>query len=1015
MADIFELHDLLLEAGELPELFVVRGAINPEATPEDDGTVRRLKHPRPKEGINTPYFIETPRRWLNLDFDDIPNPDGLDPLSTEAMVYLRSLLPSEFQDITCSYSLSASAGLGETSNLNAHLWFMLDRPLGEAELKAWLGSYPVDKMLFGTVQPHFIANPKFEGGLVDPVEHRKGLLEGLGHVVKTPKISLTQVRTSYTSSNARFGPAKGYEERMAVLGDGPGGAGLHGVLTPAIASFISERGADFDREKLKGDIRRRVDDAFWDLSQHSEDYIAREISDDVLDRSIQDWIDKTALPIVPGYAETEKLHLEEARAATSQFVEAWVNRAVDWQESKETYDATIRGKTHFDLLSPEFIAPPRHALAAQVGLGKTHAYIEQLSRLVERTRPGHCVLITVPNHRLSAELRQRLSDAGIEAAVYLGPSQADPAHPGTTMCRRPDEFQVLQSAGASAALCKVCEFASSCGFQRQKSVKSQVWIAAHQVLFRARRAPITPADFVIVDEDPVQASFQEPANIDVSELPSDVQRAFANVPYNLPILRDEIALANGRLKHLASAVKRALPAIHLPHVANSGQISSALDMAREKTRGLLLASFYDSIRKGDPYGMRKVTGGDGHDAISWSRQRRLHRDFDVPILIADATLQTDVVRHLFDLPQSPVDYKAETFIDEDGSISHDYDYPMDPVVGSSRRISAETPATHNRQVLFSAAVSKLDDSRSGTRNIGRIRRYVEARSFDRDRVLVVCQKSLREKIEALGLPSNVECAHFNAIRGDDSWNDVDLLIVIGRTQPPPDAIERHAEALFGAQVKTLGPNYYDRVQAPLTGTTALVPFERHPDPHVELLRWGICEAELIQAIGRARAVNRRADEPLQVDIINTIPLPGIEIHEVMSWQDAQPAPAGVIAARHGLILCNPSSKGMSNAVATLLPDVFPGPNAARQANLFSQADLSKREHLLGISAREGGNGAQRGSLRKVRAPGSRYAVPAILLRPIERRGLVEGETYPTGADLTDEGIAVVGGLYVMKD
>lgn len=55
----------------------------------------------------------------------------------------------------------------------------------------------------------------------------------------------------------------------------------------------------------------------------------------------------------------------------------------------------------------------------------------------------------------------------------------------------------------------------------------------------------------------------------------------------------------------------------------------------------------------------------------------------------------------------------------------------------------------------------------------------------------------------------------------------------------------------------------------------------HPDPRVELLRKRAVQNEIMQAIGRGRGANRNEHNPLQIDIINEVPLP-IAIDEVVS-------------------------------------------------------------------------------------------------------------------------------------
>ena len=42
--------------------------------------------------------------------------------------------------------------------------------------------------------------------------------------------------------------------------------------------------------------------------------------------------------------------------------------------------------------------------------------------------------------------------------------------------------------------------------------------------------------------------------------------------------------------------------------------------------------------------------------------------------------------------------------------------------------------------------------------------------------------------------------------------------------------------------------------------------DKHPDPFVEAVRWQIHEGELMQALGRARGINRTDETPLDIDL-----------------------------------------------------------------------------------------------------------------------------------------------------
>ena len=72
----------------------------------------------------------------------------------------------------------------------------------------------------------------------------------------------------------------------------------------------------------------------------------------------------------------------------------------------------------------------------------------------------------------------------------------------------------------------------------------------------------------------------------------------------------------------------------------------------------------------------------------------------------------------------------------------------------------------------------------------------------------------------------------------------------------------------------------------------------------EAIRWQICEGELVQAIGRARGVNRTAATPLAIDIIADVVLP-LTVDEVVQWEKV-PAGAEVEMLAAGIWLDSPS-------------------------------------------------------------------------------------------------------------
>jgi putative DNA primase/helicase len=238
------------------------------------------------------------------------------------------------------------------------------------------------------------------------------------------------------------------------------------------------------------------------------------------------------------------------------------------------------------------------------------------------------------------------------------------------------------------------------------------------------------------------------------------------------------------------------------------------------------------------------------------------------------------------------------------------------------------PHTHVTQIIDRAMTEAHN-----MRHVEKIRRYIQVRAAETaGQTLVVCQADLEAALIATGtMPANVALAHFNATAGLNAWQDVELLVVIGRTEPSPRTVERTARALFGCEVREIEPNEHGHVWYPRVpigirmrdGRATTVLSNQHPDWRVDLIRWLICEAELVQAIGRGRGVRRTAMNPLRIEILCSIPLP-IEVDEVVSWEDLQPSLVRVMWARGAV----PTTYG---DMALAFPNLFPSREAAKKA------------------------------------------------------------------------------------
>jgi putative DNA primase/helicase len=578
---------------------------------------------------------------------------------------------------------------------------------------------------------------------------------------------------------------------------------------------------------------------------------------------------------------------------------------------------------------------PVVALEAPTGLGKTKLVLDQAKVAVA---DGRRVAIAVSTHELADEQVEKLRAEGISAQAYRGLAAVDPLAPDFPMCRLANDAARLRAGGGDInLLCAVCEHKENCGYRRQMSYreKTDVWVIPHNLLGHARpRHTIRRIDVLIVDENPIFALVQGFDN-NVPSL-SVVELEYRLSQHGRPWVRRRLARVLGatqigtKLRNLGrmqlmiaprhmfwrdlpdAVIEGAMQGVSLElsnglgsHLANEirrekrelpkNDIRQALENAAYNERLLLEATAYKLLENGG-HGLRVVEvirDGVPERRLEVRKKLAIRKDWRVPTLLLDATPNWDVYKQFW-----PID-------------------KMEVAGAASDHMSV-------RQVTWPASKSKLSSGPHAQANLAKLRRYIEARAAGNGRVLLVAQKAVKEALVALGLPTHVETAHFNAIRGLDRWKDVELLIVVGRTEAPPQAVELLAEVIFQEDVHALpAGEYYLRRPVGLTMAgpkdhAPAVQASYHPDERVEAVRWLITEAELMQAIGRGRGLRRTGANPLQIDLINTVPLP-VRVDDVLTWDEAKPHPLHVIAGRYNLIL-DPDSRYLGTAIRALLPD-----------------------------------------------------------------------------------------------
>jgi hypothetical protein len=627
---------------------------------------------------------------------------------------------------------------------------------------------------------------------------------------------------------------------------------------------------------------------------------------------------------------------------------------------------------------------PVHQANVSMGGGKTHETRERAGILLRKDRTAS-VDFAVPTHRLTNEQAADFkAETGFDAAIWKGMKRLDSERDdGKAMCLEPELVKAAEEASVDQAMvCNACPSRDECGYRRQQKQKARAWFFPHNLLYGRKPRAIPVPSALVIDE-----AFHGPGMVEESSLaastlqidPSDIEdevdqaileqanrKLFAALESaavrttakqkTVRLTRADIEGAGITAETAKEARKVAWGRKPKPKLSGDAatmtrelnalaghftpKVPQLWDMVRD-----LLESEHDIAAGIEVEPSARLKGGDGFGLmVLMSYRRKIHESWHAPTLLLDGTAKPEIGRHWF------------------------------PELVAQPEIHIEAPHQRNDWVRSSFAKARFhqtetaSDRRNAARanNVEDLRRYIEVQSARyrtgrNDRpvdVLVVVNKAIEIELKKGSLPANIALEHFNNLRGSNDYSDARCVIVIGRTLPNAEAIQLQAERMAG-----------------------------HPlaedDPLIEAVRWSICEAELLQVIARGRGIRRTETSPLDIHILGDVALP-LRFDLVASWEQAQPTPLELLAARGARLDCQPEAKGYWPTVAAWLPDLFKDAQAAkdwaRGEERLSRWDLSMNISLIDESHRE--NWLK----LSARPPGSRYSVP-VLIDPARREAL----------------------------
>jgi hypothetical protein len=613
-----------------------------------------------------------------------------------------------------------------------------------------------------------------------------------------------------------------------------------------------------------------------------------------------------------------------------------------------------------------------------VGVGKSKAVREAIGDLIEAmirdadSTTRRRVLWLVPTHRLGNEALSAMEDLGLSVAVMRGREAKVPIIPipGTDddpedgaealpMCLNLPAVEDAISIGhdVESAVCgsgklgePMCPYRGDCEYQKQKQPVAQadVVIAAHQALFHRIATQATDhAGLVIADESWWQAGIlpnreirvagfaDEPllhpvlqkgdfrgtgrtrswrmitadeATKDLHVLSAKAQRAFEATPEGALVSKQTVIDAGltaddcaeaARLEWQRKVEKAILPGMSLAARAE-GVARAAGNASIPRRVGVWKA--LEELLIGDVthtgrLEMSSKAGADGADRVVLlhSRLEVLDTISGLPILMLDATMPAAVVRHF--LPRLEVLAEVQPHAPHMTVRQFIGGWGKTSLIPSDRVAPDENRRRHD-------LVAELVD-------------FVLLNSGGNG--LAITYQDLEDRFAATG----IRTGHFNAISGLDSFGDVHSLFVIGRPLPAPGELLTMARALTGRAIAPEAGQVESRGVLMADGTGAALNVRVYTEPTLEALRVAITDAEIIQAIGRGRGVNRDGASPLSVFVFADVVLP-LPVAQLVRWVDIRPDVIGRMVAR-GVALFSPTD------AARAYPDLFPSPDAARMA------------------------------------------------------------------------------------
>lgn len=623
------------------------------------------------------------------------------------------------------------------------------------------------------------------------------------------------------------------------------------------------------------------------------------------------------------------------------------------EKLKELIESFIT--SHIGKAVPEGGKTPSLLLPVGVGIGKSHA--AQLAAIQNYDREKGPVVWAAPNQELAEQVAKDLQKLAPHLTIRVWKGREQPG-----MCQNTEDRKTVEQAGLSVmkTLCRkrgACPFAEGCPYLAQVTAQADFWVIPHNLLFMAKPETIPTPSLLIIDENFSSAGLKgcdgkgkgrAVASIRFPEKYRKTQKHFTaqhaeNRADRFRAAMERLAERDGAYLSKSDLTALDFTADNLKEAREEtseamrwlAKDGSDIETIREWASVLRFArslcGLYaeaERLMRGEAEETGRLTVAHSPNGPTYKLTgiSQIARGWTVPTLMLDATANPETVKAFF------------------------------PDVEIAEAIQAEAPYAqfvHAPRLRWGkrAQANATKQHQQGERGLGGCSlEAIRVGMWDRlletgGTSLTICNKATRHYLEGRQeddtgtsapmppeekpfLPPGASLAHFGNLVGLNAFEDISSLDIYGRPLPNVQELERKAETILGVplQQKAERLEWIATSRTTRTGETVSSGRYRHPDPFADALLQEMLDGQLIQAAGRARAVNRGPDNPVIIRLHAetypaTLPLDHVE------EQGGPSALAIQVAGDNGAM---PALMSAGDAY-TCQPDLWLTPEAAKKA------------------------------------------------------------------------------------